>query len=252
MTASPTLSRFVQLAFVAACGVAWFFATEHGAINPLLLPSFRRTMSDLWVILRDGEFWPDLFVTLYELGVAFAIASLLGLIVGYFVGRTRFAIRVFEPLFSSLYSVPTILLFPLFVLFFGIGTGSKIAMGATIAFFPVVLTTIAGLGNVDAGLVKAARSMGASNWQMFSMVMLPASLPVVISGLRLALILALLSILGTETIASLAGLGRQIVNYSDAMETSKMFAYTLLVIAIATALNGAVTAAESFVRRKVG
>ncbi len=252
MTMPTYLSRGVQALFVVACGVAWYAATVHGAINPLLLPQFGRTMGDLWVLLRDGEFWPDLFVTMYELVVAFSMAALLGLIVGYFVGRARFTTRVCEPLFSTLYSVPTILLFPLFVLFFGIGPGSKIAMGATIAFFPVVLTTIAGIGNTDASLVKAARSMGATNWQMFWLVMAPASLPVVISGLRLGLILALLAILGSETIASLSGLGRQIVNFSDALETSKMFAYTLLVIAIATALNGLVTAAEGFVRRRVG
>jgi ABC-type nitrate/sulfonate/bicarbonate transport system permease component len=252
MTPLPIVSRSVQLLFVLACGVLWYVSTAQHLVNPLLLPSFTLTMSDLWTLLRDGVFWPDLFVTLYELGVAFSIAAIAGVLLGYVVSRTRFTIQVFDPLFSGLYSVPTILLFPLFVLFFGLGPGSKIAMGTTIAFFPIVLTTMAGLGNVDAALTRAARSMGASNWQMFWSVMLPASLPVVIGGLRLGLILALLAILGSETIASLSGLGHQIVNYSDAMDTSKMFAYTLLVLAIATLLNGIVTALESFARRKIG
>jgi ABC-type nitrate/sulfonate/bicarbonate transport system permease component len=248
----PIVSRFVEIAFILACGLLWYFTTAHGLVNPLLLPSFTQTMADLWNIVRNGVFWPDLVVTLYELVVAYAIAAIAGVCTGYLVSRTRFSIQVFDPLFSSLYSIPTILLFPLFVLFFGVGPGSKIAMGATIAFFPIVLTTIAGLGNVDAALVKAARSMGASNWQMFSAVMLPASLPVVLGGLRLGMILALLAILASETIASFSGLGHQIVNYSDAMDTSKMFAYIILVLTIATTLNRVVTAIEAFARGKVG
>jgi ABC-type nitrate/sulfonate/bicarbonate transport system permease component len=252
VTPLPIVSRFAEIAFVLACGTLWYFTTAHGLVNPLLLPSFTQTMADLWSIVRGGVFWPDLAVTLYELVVAYAIAAVAAMCVGILVSRTRFSIRVFDPLFSSLYSIPTILLFPLFVLFFGVGPGSKIAMGATIAFFPIVLTTIAGLGNVDAALVKAARSMGASNWQMFSAVMLPASLPVVLGGLRLGMILALLAILASETIASFSGLGHQIVNYSDAMDTSKMFAYTLLVLVIATTLNRIVTAIEALARRKIG
>jgi ABC-type nitrate/sulfonate/bicarbonate transport system permease component len=253
MTMSPSsaLSRSVQLAFIIACAAVWYAVSDYGFVNALLLPSFTQTMSDLWQIIREGAFWPDLAVTMYELVMAFIIAAVAGMAVGYLVSRTRYAIRVFDPLFSGLYSVPTILLFPLFVLFFGLGSGSKIAMGTAIAFFPVVLTTIAGLGDVDASLVKAARSMGASNWQLFASVMLPGSLPVVLGGLRLGLILALLAILGSETIASLAGLGHQIVTYSDAMDTSKMFAYTVLVVAIATALNALVTAVEGLARRKL-
>lgn len=252
MVPLPIVSRFAEVVFVLTCGALWYFATAHSLVNPLLLPSFTQTMGDLWNLVRGGIFWPDLIVTLYELVVAFAIAAAAGVCIGYLVSRTRFSILVFNPLFSSLYSIPTILLFPLFVLFFGVGPGSKIAMGTTIAFFPIVLTTMAGLGNVDAALVKAARSMGASDWQMFWSVTLPASLPIVLSGLRLGMILALLAILASETIASFSGLGHQIVNYSDAMDTSKMFAYTLLVLAIATALNRMVTALEAFARRKIG
>ncbi len=252
MTGSPLLARLSQAGFVVACAVAWSVASDRHLVNPLLLPSFTRVMSDLGELLRQGAYVSDLLVTLRELFIAFAIASALGLLTGYFVGRSRFLSRAFEPLIGGLYSVPTILLFPLFVLYFGIGQGSKIAMGSTIAFFPIALTTIAGLANVDAGLVRAARSMGATNWSLFWSVMLPAALPVIAGGLRLGLILALLAILGGETIASIDGLGRRIVDAADSMETSKMFAYTLLALAMAICLNAAVTAAERFARSRMG
>ena len=251
MMSDTAISRIVPVVFVLCCGIGWYYASVFHLVSPLLLPPFHQTMADLWNLIHTGAFWPDLLITLYELLMAFLIAAISGVLIGYFIARNRFTIQVFDPFFSALYSVPTILLFPLFVLFFGLGSGSKIAMGATIAFFPVVLTTIAGLGNVEPAFVKSARSMGASNWQMFFQVLLPASLPVVLSGLRMGVILALLTILGSETLGSLAGLGHQIVNYSDAMETSKMFAYTLFVLGVATGLNILVSSIERVARRAV-
>ena len=252
MSGSSIVSRLAPFVFVVACGAAWSVATDRGLINPLLLPPFGRTMQDLWGILRTGAFLSDLSITLFELAAALSMAIVAGLTAAYLVTRSRYSIRVFEPVFASLYSVPAILFFPLFVLFFGIGSGSKIAMGFAVAFFPIVLTTIAGLGNANESLLRAARSMGASDWRMFWSVMLPAALPVILGGLRLGLVVALLAILGSETIAALAGLGHQIVLASDAMDTSKMFAYILLVLLIALTLNAAVSGLERLSRRMIG
>ena len=169
--------------------------------------------------------------------------------IGYAVSRSGYSVKVFDPLFAGLYAIPAILLFPLYVLFFGIGPPSKIAMGATFAFFPIVLNTIAGLTYVKRVYVVAAQSMGASAPQMFWSVMLPAAFPVLLTGLRMGLILAFLSILGSETIASFSGLGHRIVELGENLDTSKMFAYIVFVIAIALVLNAAVSFAESRGRR---
>jgi len=197
-------------------------------------------------------FWPDLKVTLYELGVAFSIAAVAGSAIGYVVSRSRYAIRVFDPLFAGIFAIPAILLYPLYVLFFGLGPGSKIAMGATIAFFPIVLNTISGLSRVDSAYVTAARSMGASSPQMFWSVMLPAAFPIVLTGLRMGLILAFLSILGAETIASFSGLGHQIAGLAENMDTASMFAYIVFVLLIAFLLNFAVSFAEARGRNEGG
>jgi ABC-type nitrate/sulfonate/bicarbonate transport system permease component len=137
-------------------------------------------------------------------------------------------------------------------LFFGLGAGSKIAIGTTIAFFPIILNTIAGFDYVDRSYITAARSMGASGVQMFWSVMLPAAFPVVLAGLRMGFILAFLSILGSETIASLAGLGHRIVSYAESMDPAKMFAYIFLAIIIAFLLNGFVSLIEARVKRGHG
>jgi ABC-type nitrate/sulfonate/bicarbonate transport system permease component len=245
------VSRIVQTGFLAGLAFLWWFATYSGRINPLLLPNFVSVMQDFWQILSTGSFWPDMQVTLYEVAVAFSMAAFFGCTIGYFVSRSRYTVKVFDPLFSSLYSIPAVLLFPLYVLFFGLGPGSKIAIGFTIAFFPVVLNTIAGFDYVDRSYVTAARSMGANQLRMFWNVMLPAALPIVLTGLRMGLVVSMLSILGTETIASISGMGHRIVSYADGMEMSKMFAYTLLVVIVAVSLNVVVTAIEKHGRSRV-
>ena len=156
---------------------------------------------------------------------------------------------MFEPLFASIYAVPLILFLPLYILIFGLGPPSKIAIGASISFFPVVLSTVAGFGNVDRTLVTAARSMGASDFQLFRFVLLPAAFPVILTGMRMGFTVALLSIIGSETLASLGGLGHRIVSLAESMEMAPMFAYIVFVIAIAAVLNLAVSSLEAWGRR---
>src|SRR5262244_180629 len=195
---------------------------------------------------RGAErFLGDLRVTLTELAAAFAIAASCGVVVGYLISRSQYRMRVFEPLFAGIYSVPIILFLPLYVLFFGLGPASKIALGATIGFFPIALSTAAGFGYVDRVLVVAARSMGASDIQLFRYVLLPAALPIILTGMRMGFTVALLSIIGSETIASLAGLGHRIVHLAEGMEMSPMFAYIAFVVAIAAILNALVSVLEA-------
>ena len=200
-------------------------------------------------MLRTGEFVSDLRVTLTELAFAFSISATTGIALGYLISRSQYSIRVFEPLFAGIYSVPIILFLPLFVLFFGLGPASKIALGVTTSFFPIVLNTIAGFGYVDRVFVLSARSMGASETQLFRWVLLPAAFPVILTGLRIGFTVALLSILGSETIASLAGLGHRIVHLAEGMDIARMFAYITFAVAIALLLNTVVSTLEARARR---
>jgi ABC-type nitrate/sulfonate/bicarbonate transport system permease component len=252
VSGSRLAQHSVQLGFLVLVALAWQLAATRGGVSPLLLPSPAAVFREFLSLLTTGMFWPDLKVTLFELGVAYSIAAVAGGAAGYLVSRSRFAIRVFDPLFAGIFAIPAILLYPLYVLFFGLGPGSKIAMGATIAFFPIVLNTISGLSRVDSAYVTAARSMGASSRQLFWLVMLPAAFPIVLSGLRMGLVLAFLSILGAETIASFSGLGHQIAGLAENMDTARMFAYIVFVLLIAFLINFAVSFAEARGRREGG
>ena len=238
-------SRAVQVAFLLALIVLWYLATTRWRVSPLLLPNPTAVLRDFWDILKTGEFIGDLRVTLTELAWAFAIAATSGVPAGYVISRSQYRIRVFEPLFAGIYSIPIILFLPLYILFFGLGPASKIALGATIGFFPIALNTVAGFGYVDKVLVTAARSLGASDYQLFRYVLLPAALPIIVTGMRMGFTVALLSIIGSETIASLAGLGHRIVHLAESMEMARMFAYIAFVVAIAAILNMLASALEA-------
>jgi ABC-type nitrate/sulfonate/bicarbonate transport system permease component len=242
---NSVLSHVVQLGFFVAVLLLWFAATSGLGVSPLLLPPPVEVFQQLVDVIVTGEFIPDLKVTLTELVFAFAIAVPLGMVLGYLISRSAYMIKVCEPLFAGIYAVPIILFLPLYVLIWGLGPTSKIAIGATIGFFPIVLNAIAGFGAVDQSLVRAARSMGASNIQMFYHVLLPAARPVLLAGLRIGFTVALLSVIGSETLASLGGLGHRIVNLAENMDMARMFAYIVFVIAIVAVLNTLVSRLEA-------
>jgi ABC-type nitrate/sulfonate/bicarbonate transport system permease component len=237
-------SRVTQVGFVLVLLWLWYAASNLWGVNALLLPKPQLVWLELVDILRSGEFWPDLLLTLSELAAAYAISLSLGLIVGFLVSLSPALVKVLEPLIAGFYAVPIILFLPLFVLFFGLGAPSKIALGATISFFPIVLNTIAGFVSVDKLYVTAARSMGATPFALIRHVLVPGAFPVILTGLRMGFTIALLSIIGSETIASLAGIGHRIVQLAEAMEMARMFAYIVFIIVIAASLNAFVSAIE--------
>jgi ABC-type nitrate/sulfonate/bicarbonate transport system permease component len=241
--------RVVQVAVPVALVVLWYLATTRWGVSRILLPNPVEVVRALGHVLATGEYANDLRVTLTELAIAFSISVTGGVALGYLISRSSFRIRAYDPLLSAIYSVPLILFLPLYVLWFGLGPASKIALGATISFFPIVLSTIAGFGRVEPMMVTAARAMGASDLQLFRFVLLPAAFPVIIAGMRLGFTVALLSIIGSETLASLAGLGHKIVELSEGMEMARMFAYIAFVVAIAAILNLIVSRLEAWGRR---
>ncbi|MGA2392195.1 MAG: ABC transporter permease [Candidatus Lustribacter sp.] len=235
----------IQFGVLVAVLAAWYLLTLPGRINPILLPPPVPVVAAFGALLTTPGLWSDVFVTVCEWLVAFVLGALAGCVAGYLVSLTPYTVRVFDPLIAGFYSIPAILLFPLYLLFFGLGPASKIAIGMTIAFFPVALNTIAGLGSVDRSFIRAARSMGASRLQLFGTVMLPAALPVVLSGLRLGGIVAFMTILGCEMISSLSGLGHRIVELAENMEPVRMFANILVAVLLAFAINLGVSYAEA-------
>lgn len=241
--------RAVQLGFLIALLLAWQVATTVFHVAPILLPKPAAVAVRIAALIGSLEFVDPLLITLSEVATAFALAALAGLLTGFLVTRSTRGIAVLEPLLTSINSIPAILFFPLFTLFFGLGPGSKIALGVTISFFPIALGTITGFAGVEQVLLTSARSMGASRWHLFRYVLLPSAFPIVLAGLRMGLVLAFLAVLGGETIASFDGLGHQIADAADSMEAASMYAFIVIVVMVAAGLNMLAARLDRFGRR---
>jgi ABC-type nitrate/sulfonate/bicarbonate transport system permease component len=238
--------KLYQTAFFASILGLWYYVTETGLVSAIFLPKLPILISKFLKLLQSGEWISPLSITLYEVACAYTIAVVAGVGVGFLVSRTKFATRVFEPLFSSIFAIPLIIFYPLAMLFFGLGAGSKIALGAVVSFFPIVLNTISGFGTVSPLYQTAAKSMGASGFLLVRRVLLPGAFPVILTGLRIGFILCFLSIIGGETLGSLNGLGHEIVFDAESMNTSGMFAWIIFIVLIALALNIAVQRLEKY------
>lgn len=251
MAGHLTLARLIQIAFVAGVFLVWHALSITDSVSHLFLPRLARVFAAVHEIAASGLVVTALSTTLSTVLVAYGIAVPLGILAGFAVTRTTLLMRVFEPLFASIFAIPLTLFFPLFILFFGIGPESKVAYGATYAFFPVVLNTISGLGYPNRKLVDAARSMGANSFQLFRRVLLPGALPVITGGLRIAFFICFSSVLGGETIASFTGLGHQVAHSAELMESARLFAWILFAILTAFSLTMFVSYLESL-RRDIG
>lgn len=250
MERSSFATRSVQIAFLAIMGGAWYFVTQSGSISALFLPKPANVYATLERLMQTASFWSAVTVTITTILKAFAIAIVAGLVVGYAVTRSKLATQVIEPVIAGLFTVPITLFFPMFILFFGIGTGSKVAYGATYAFFPIALNTIAAFANMDERYLRAARSMGAGRFDTFRHVLLPGALPVLITGMRIGFFICFASVLGGETISSVAGIGRNIALAAELMESARMYAWISFVIFTSVTLNLLVYSLENHIRSR--
>jgi len=202
MRPQPSTVRWLILACLL---VLWEILPRTGLIPELFLPSLSKTVG---VMVQDRhEYAENLLVTLYEVAFAMAIACGGGILAGALVGGLALLRNLLLPVFSSLYAVPIVILYPIFTAWFGIGSESKIAFAGIYGFFPVMLSTAAGIRTIDAQLVLAARSMGATVPQQITRVVIPASIPTVLTGLRLGGALTIIGVVVSEMLTSAAGIG---------------------------------------------
>src|SRR5258708_2858009 len=192
----------IQAAVIACLLGAWYFSTHSSKLLSLFLPPRERVWTAFRAIAASGRLWAAPKITLLTIAEAYAIAAVAGIAVGFLVARSERLLRLFEPMLSGMFAIPITMFFPLFILFFGLGPQSKIAYGATYAFFPIALNTIAGFSSVDRLFVRAIQSMGANGLQQLRHAYLPAALPGIASGLTSGVFICSASVLGRGTLAS--------------------------------------------------
>jgi len=180
--------------------VLWEAIPRLGILPELFIPPLTKTLHVLWTDL--AIYAAALLVTLSEVAAAMLIACGAGILIGSVVGGVASIRRMMLPVFSSLYAVPIVILYPVFTAWFGIGSESKIAFAGVYGFFPVMLSTAAGIRTIDEQYLLAARSMGAGLPQLIARVIIPASLPTVLAGLRLGGALTIIGVVVSEMLTS--------------------------------------------------
>lgn len=178
---------------------------------------------------RSQAFWMDALVSLHEFALGFGFALLLGIPGGLIMGSSRFAREFFTTPLMALYVTPSMVLLPLLILWVGIGVPSRASVAFLAAIFPIIINIIAGMEQVDNRLLQTAKVFGASRFNTFYHIYVPATLPFLLTGVRLAIGRAVLTVVAAEMFVSQAGMGHKITVYGDSMRIDMLLVYALSV-----------------------
>jgi ABC-type nitrate/sulfonate/bicarbonate transport system permease component len=236
----PALARILVI-------IALFLLWEGAArwwVDPIFLSPPSQVLTSLDTVFETRGVPAALRVTFWELAVAFAMSVVIGLAVGLAVGLSKFSYRSCMPIILLLYGTPQVTILPLFILYFGIGPASKIAFGVSHGVFPIIVTTVAGVQNIKPILMTAARSMGASHWQLFRWVIFPHMIPSFFAGMRLGMTGVLLGVLLAELYVSTAGIGYFTQMFTQNFDPTKLLGLISVLAAMAIMLNEIVRRAE--------
>ena len=235
--ATPRNVLALRLAVAVFILCVWEGLSRSGLFYGEVVPSLLAIVVSLGKLLIDPVFWRNLQVTMIETMASLAIGAGIGIAVGIVLGANRFLMRAFEPVVYYLSPTPRIILFPVMIMWFGVGPGSKIALGALSAFFAIALSTAAGMRQIDPILIRVGRSFRANVWQMAFKIYLPAMRVPILNGLRLGMGTAIITVLLGETKLSNQGLGYMIMQVYTRFDMPGLYALLILVFVIAGGVN---------------
>ncbi len=238
----------IHMLFILLLITPWEFGSRSGWLSPTFFGQPSGIAGYLWEnLIGSPKIVTDLGWSMLGTMLAFLLGSLAAVAVGLaFVAYPRVE-RFLDPYLSGMNAMPRIALAPLFLLWFGLGLGSKIALGFSLTFFIVLSSTVAGIRGVNQDHVTLSRTLGATPLQLFCLVALPGAVPVIFSGLRLGLIYALLGVIGAEIIASEKGLGQTLAYLGSTFNMNGVMA----LIFVLSLLGVAVTKSMTWLERRL-
>jgi ABC-type nitrate/sulfonate/bicarbonate transport system permease component len=227
----------LRLAIVLAILALWEVLSASGLMFRDVIPSLLKIVAAIGALLASPDFYGNLGVTAGEIGVALLIGGTSGLAVGILLGANRFLSHAFEALLLYLGPTPKIIFFPVMIMWFGVGTGSKIAMGVLSCFFPVAISAAAGMRQIDRVLIRVGKSFRASAWQMVTKIYLHAMREPIVNGVRLGLGVAIVGTLLAETKLSNRGLGYLVIQAYALFDMPKMYALVIVLFVLSIGAN---------------
>jgi NitT/TauT family transport system permease protein len=229
----------------AAILLMWESVVRLGWVNPFFVSQPSAIAASLSQQARSGELRHNLAVSLGEFAVAYSAAVVVGILAGVLAGRFRTVEYILDPFLWFLYSAPLIAFYPIFVIWFGLGVPTVIAITFLLSVTQITVSTLSGIHNVDPGLIRAARSFGATERDLLWKVVLPSSVPMVIAGLRLGIGRALMGVVVAELFGATAGLGFSIAYYGGLLKTTNMLASLVVIVVLGVLCTQALSAVEA-------
>jgi len=243
--ASPARNRAASVwalraAIIAVVLLLWEIVAESGWLFRDVVPTLPVIGRAIARVLADAGFYSNLAVTAGEILASLAIGGVAGVVVGLVLGGSPFMARAYEGFIYYLGPTPKIIFFPIMILWFGVGPGSKVAMGALSSFFPIVISVAAGMRQIAPVLIRVGQSFRATPWQMTRTIYFPAMRVPIVNGFRLGLGLAIIGTLLAETKLSNRGLGYLIIQSYTTFDMPRMYALLIVLFVIAIGLNAVI------------
>jgi ABC-type nitrate/sulfonate/bicarbonate transport system permease component len=212
-------------------------AVRAGKVNAMLVPPPSAIAQRTYDIIASGTFLQPLAQTLYLLFTAYFAASALAILLGLLMGRFAAVYNLFEPVVEALRPLPKVALLPPLIMLLGLGHSMKLTIVGLAVFFPVLINTIQGVRGVDPVLINTARTFGYGRLAILRKVILPASMPLILAGMRVSLALGLILVTTAEMMAGTGGLGYLILDMQRSFRVQNMYAWLVILAVLGYALN---------------
>ena len=240
----PPLEYVAAPLLLVACLGAWQAYTVLSGVSAFILPGPGAVWAALWDLLRTPSTWSHTWVTIQETVMGFLLAAVSGVALGVPVGKLRWLERTLDPFIVASQVVPKVALIPLFIVWFGFGSTSKVLIAAVIAFFPIFTNTVLGVKSIEAGHRDVMVSLNAGALDRFRRLELPSAMPFILTGMEVGIVLAIIGTVVAQFLGGNAGLGYLLVAKMNAYETDSLFAVIVLLTGVGFAFYALVGAAR--------
>ncbi len=231
---------------------AWQIAAGAGLIDPFFTSRPSEIAARIWTWVTSGTLWRHLIVTLEESALGLAIGAAIGVTAGFALGRSPFAARVLEPYIMMLNAVPRVVLAPLFLLWFGLGIASKVALAVTLVAFVMFFSTYQGVREASRVIIDNVRMLGATEHQLVRHVLVPSALSWIFSSLQVSLGFAMVGAVVGEYLGSTRGLGYVIKQAEGTFDTTGVFAGMFVLSMVVVVASAGVLRLERWLLRWKG
>jgi NitT/TauT family transport system permease protein len=243
--AQPTLAdraREVLLSpnAIRTASVAVFFVIweDYGRRKDPIFMAPPSAIFDAFVqLVQSGALRKAMIQTLWPFTVGMALTVVVGILLGILIAQWRTMEYILDPFINALYAIPRIALVPLIILWAGLEFVGKVTILVSVAIFPITVNTYAGIRDVRGSMLEIGRAYGATEWQIFSKIIMPAAIPFIMAGVRLAVGLAIIGIIVAEFFTAISGLGGMIVEYANVFATAKLFVPIIVIALVGVVLT---------------